>query len=264
MSVNFSDQTSPIQLLFISDIKQMKENPIRSPSSGHHNPKNINRFKKYENSFVMSELAFSAKDYIEKLNSEKQLIDLFHEKQAQAPPPSNFRKSLSPIQRLSSITRKSRISIVSNKTKKNDPKIVLKEDELKENTYNNYILLENFASQPEIVLEYLLGKTEKNEKEKKIEKKWIQALTKDERGSLYHETAHIYGWDTKYLSPQKIKNDIDAIYGKKSDNRRLKPGEEASVMEEIRKYLERCEKEPKGLQLSINSKKKWKLLCFIV
>lgn len=269
MSVSFSNQPPPIQFLLLSDIKQMKRSSSRSPPSVNPNPLNTNRFKKYQNSFVISELALSAKDYIEKINAQKQLIDFCQEKQftSEKKPPFILRKSLSPIQRLSSITRQSKISIVSNKIKKNEPKTKrsLKEDELKEITYNNYILMEDFASQPEIVLEYLLGKVEKSEKVKNIEKKWIQALTKDERGPLlYHETAHIYGWDTKYISPHRIKADMKTIYGEKAHDRRLKPGEEASVMEEILKYLERCENEPKNLQISMNSKNKEMFLVFII
>lgn len=45
---------------------------------------------------------------------------------------------------------------------------------------------------------------------------------------------------------------MEKLYGY-GINRRLKPGEEATVMENIRKILEKCEKNPEFFQYSVNT-----------
>jgi hypothetical protein len=156
-----------------------------------------------------SELAISAKDYIDEVRKKeetelKKVEFIFQNKFRLFPSINEKRRSLVP--------KKSRISQIFSRKPSPYPTDNLKsiEDIIynmnEDSLYDTVVLCDNTAEQGDMVWRYLSGREDSPET-KDIYKDWVQGLTKEERGpNLYHQTIKIYGWHPRIISKQKLEN----------------------------------------------------------
>lgn len=258
MRTSFVDEqkiiSTPTKYLHLCELNQMKQTPNNSDRK-----ENFMTPQKFPYSSMMCELAFSAKKFVEeqkdsnlkRQSMEEKEIDEWARKYDNEEPNQN-KKRFS--------TRKSRMSMSPmNKNNANllrevSPKENLEVSGFCDKDLDKYILEENISRQSDVILEYLYGDDHiRSKKQEEIYREWVKALSKEERGQkLYYETIHIYGWHPKMISVNKIERDMEILYGK-GYTRRMKPGEEATVIEGIRAFLNRCKEKPTLIQNSTSS-----------
>lgn len=97
------------------------------------------------------------------------------------------------------------------------------------------VLYDNCKDQPDVIMQHLLkGETFcKNEAE--ILSKWIYTLPQEIRMEI--EIDKKYFPIPRNIDAKSINEGLNQLYGRGS-SRRLRPGEEASIMETIRRFLE--------------------------
>lgn len=229
---DYDQQFHSPQFLHISQINKLisplkhdrKQNlsPFTEPKKpkNHYQRLHSSTQKNYQEIYspFSCELAFSAEKFISDAHKINNLQSKIIEKGFNLPD----KKTLDPaLRKKSFLLRKSRIfqgppnkliflEKSDSKNNKNNLSHSSKGSfKIEENLNENVILQENTSEQSEIIWRYMNNNKRDTEEIQSIKKEWVQALTKEERGSkLYHKTMKVYGWHPKILSMQKLDNVI--------------------------------------------------------
>lgn len=113
-----------------------------------------------------------------------------------------------------------------------------------------FYLLENYSEQPNVIMKYLMEKDPNSgyvsRGEKDILKGWIMCLNREDRMEVEKERT----WfpNPRNIELRHITSGLNEIYGTGA-KRRLRPGEEASLIESIERFLAECTRTPGQISL---------------